>query len=350
MHSHEHDSPTIFSPKRLEAFRRERRIDPYYMGRLRRLYLQFNRPFEEAVNELPQPFRADFQAAFRPHNLVLAKRSDSELDGATKMAFVTDAGDTIETVLLRIPGKRISLCVSSQVGCAARCEFCATGHLSPVRNLDAAEILSQVVVARQIASEEGRRVRNLVFMGMGEPFHNATNVMRAASLIIDDSWFALGPRRTLVSTVGVPEAMIQWAKNFPKSPIGLSLHSADQEVRERIIPVARKTPLGELRLALDEVVQLQHDSPVMIEYLMLRGLNDSLKQAEQLADFLAGLPALVNLIPLNPIAESPHLSCSDRDVCLRFGAALQKRGFLVKFRHSLGGDIDAACGQLARRR
>ena len=314
-----------------------------------RLYLQFSRPFEDAVNELPAPFREEFRESFRPHNLVLVHRSDSGRDGALKMAFRTDAGDVIETVLLKTPGKRISMCVSSQVGCAANCQFCATGYLSPVRNLSSEEILSQIVIARQMARGEERRVRNLVFMGMGEPFHNTANVLQAASLILDDSWFALGPRRTLVSTVGVPDSMIRWAKTFPKSPIGLSLHAADQALRERIIPVARKTPLTELRSALDEIVRLQDNAPIMIEYLMLKGLNDSLSQAKQLADYLDGLPALVNLIPMNPIEEAPDLQCSDREDCLRFGAAMQQRGFLVKVRHSLGRDIDAACGQLARR-
>ncbi|MDP6445619.1 MAG: 23S rRNA (adenine(2503)-C(2))-methyltransferase RlmN, partial [Pirellulaceae bacterium] len=131
--------------------------------------------------------------------------------------------------------------------------------------------------------------------------------------------------------------------------LALSLHSADQELREKLIPAAKRTSLVELREAMDEVVRLQDNAPIMIEYLMLRDVNDSLAQAAQLADYLDGLPALVNLIPYNPIAEAPHFQSTDRDGRERFGAALQERGFLVKIRFSLGADIDAACGQLAAR-
>ena len=155
----------------------------------------------------------------------------------------------IESVILRIATGRTTLCVSSQVGCAAACDFCATGKMGIARNLSPAEILDQVVQARQIAAAEGRTIRNLVFMGMGEPFHNEENLYATLAALAAPELFHHPPSRILISTVGLPDAMIRAARRFPEVHFALSLHSARQDVRERLIPLAARYSLGEFAIA-----------------------------------------------------------------------------------------------------
>jgi 23S rRNA (adenine2503-C2)-methyltransferase len=240
--------------------------------------------------------------------------------------------------------------VSSQVGCAAACDFCATGKMGIAQNLTPAEILDQVVQARQALAVEGRTLRNLVFMGMGEPFHNEENLYATLDALTAPELFHQPPSRILVSTVGLPDAMIRCARRFPTIHLALSLHSAKQEARERIIPLARRYPLDELRQAIVELNRIQPaNTEVMIEYLMLAGVNDSLGDARELAAWLDGLRVHVNLIPFNAIEDAPHLHGSNRKTREAFGAHLKAAGFKTTIRYSLGADVAAACGQLVRK-
>jgi 23S rRNA (adenine2503-C2)-methyltransferase len=331
----------------IEALRRRLRFDVYRLRRLRIAFYKHARGHEAALAELPQEAQAAFAAAVEFHPLALDSRHDSSRDGATKLVFRTHDGRLLESVVLRLASGRTTLCVSTQVGCAAACDFCATGKMGLVRNLSAAEILDQLAQAAALAAAEGRRVRNLVFMGMGEPFHNERQLEAALVVLTDPRAFDLHPRRIMISTVGIPAAMLRCARRWPEVRLALSLHSVRPEVRALLMPISRRYDLAALRRALVRVVELQQHE-VMIEYLLLSNINDSPDDASALVEYLSGLPVHVNLIPYNPIAESPHLAGSSAEVQAGFSAALKRAGLNVTTRYSLGGDIAAACGQLVR--
>jgi 23S rRNA (adenine2503-C2)-methyltransferase len=341
---------TPFDIAGVEKLRRELRIDPQAVRRFRNALLKHGRSDEDALAVLADGARGAFASRIDLHAIELHSRNDSQYDGASKLLFRTRAGMLIESVILRIATGRTTLCVSSQVGCAAACDFCATGKMGIAQNLTPAEILDQVVQARQALAVEGRTLRNLVFMGMGEPFHNEENLYATLDALTAPELFHQPPSRILVSTVGLPNAMIRCAHRFPTIRLALSLHSAQQEARERIIPLARRYPLDELRQAIVELNRIQPaNTEVMVEYLMLAGVNDSLEDARELADWLDGLRVHVNLIPFNPIEDAPHLHGSDRETREAFGAHLKAAGFKTTIRYSLGADVAAACGQLVRK-
>jgi 23S rRNA (adenine2503-C2)-methyltransferase len=216
------------------------------------------------------------------------------------------------------------------------------------KNLSASEMLDQVILAGQRMRSEDRRVRNIVFMGMGEPFHNESAVHEAVAALLSPEMFHHTPGRILVSTVGIPDAMLRFARRFPAVNLALSLHSVRQNVRGQLIPLAAKYPLEELRAAVARVNRIQENS-VMIEYLMLAGVNDSLEDARELADWLDGLDAHVNLIPYNRIDSAPQLRTTERPERDAFAEVLRAAGFVATIRYSLGADIAAACGQLVQR-
>jgi 23S rRNA (adenine2503-C2)-methyltransferase len=320
--------------------------------RLRALRTAFFKKFlgrEAALSELPSAIRDDFTNRIAFHPLALQRVADSQLDGATKLVFRTDSGLFIESVLMRSGTGRVSLCVSSQVGCAAACGFCATGQMGIARSLTMAEILDQVVQAGEYIGREGRRIRNIVFMGMGEPFHNEEAVYAAVATLLAPEIFHHTPGRILISTVGIPDAMIRCARRFPDVNLALSLHSVRTEVREKLIPLSAKYPLEQLRAAIQSVNSIQPRCAVMIEYLMLAGVNDSVDDARELANWLTGLRVHVNLIPYNPIDAAPQWQTTERRERDAFAAVLRAAGFTTTIRYSLGADIAAACGQLVQR-
>jgi 23S rRNA (adenine2503-C2)-methyltransferase len=341
--------PNIHDASSVEELCRRERLDPDILRRFRTAFLKHRRSFLDALDVLPIETRDRFMAEVDAHALELVERHDSAIDGATKLLFRTVRGDVLETVVLRISSGRTALCVSSQVGCAAACVFCATGRMGSVRDLSAPEILDQVVQANLLLASEGRSVRNIVFMGMGEPFHNEVAVHESVRALIDPRLFAHSPGRILVSTVGIPEAMLRFARDFPRVHLALSLHSAIDDVRRRIVPLARRHGVAELFDAVRDVSLIQGQT-VMLEYLLLDGINDRDEDLEALATQAADLDVHVNLIPYNPIEDAAPLSATPAERIARFSAALKSRGFRVTTRYSLGGDIRAACGQLVRRR
>src|SRR6185369_4466806 len=191
-------------------------------------------------------------------SLAVAEAHDSQVDGATKLVLRTQAGYAIESVIMRTGTGRVSLCVSSQIGCAAACHFCATGQMGIAKSLSAAEILDQVVLAGERMQAEGRSIRNIVFMGMGEPFHNEEAVYDAVATLLAPEMFHHTPGRILISTVGIPDAMVRCARRSPEVNLALSLHSVRQKVRERLIPLAAKYRLDDLREAIARVNQIQN--------------------------------------------------------------------------------------------
>lgn len=332
----------------LDHIRRRLRIEPDHIRRLRNAYYKKHQPPEEALGLLPEPQRAALAGEVAFHALTLRSRHDSQRDGASKLLFRTAAGRLIETVILRIASGRTSLCVSSQVGCPVRCHFCATGQMGLVQNLSRDEILDQVIRANAQLRDEGRAVRNVVFMGMGEPLLNETAVYPALDVLLSPQCFALSPAHVLVSTVGIPDAMIRYASRFPRSGMALSLHSARQDQRETLIPLAARYPLDVLRQAVERVTAIQRH-PLMIEYLLLADRNDTNQDLHALITYLRGLRVHINLIPYNDIPEAPGLTNTPADRSRSFAAALTAAGFRVTVRYSLGADIAAACGQLIRR-
>lgn len=334
-----------------EAMRKRLRLDPQVLRAVRTAQFKRFAADGDALAAVPAACRAAFAEEVAWHPLALHDRRDSARDGATKLLFRTERGALLESVVLRIATGRTSLCISSQVGCAAKCEFCATGHMGFVQNLSPAEMLDQLVQAGQLLAAEGRKVRNLVFMGMGEPLHNEAALYEALRALLHPQLFHHPPSRVLVSTVGIPDAMIRCARRFPQVNLALSLHSVDAETRGALIPLARKHPLDELRRALGQINAVQPpQTSVMIEYLMLEGVNDALDAAQSLADWLHGLRVHVNLIPYNPIDAAPRLRATPRAQRDAFAGVLRAAGFPTTIRYSLGNDIAAACGQLVRER
>jgi 23S rRNA (adenine2503-C2)-methyltransferase len=338
---------SFYDTAAVDRLRAELKLEPRRLRAVRTAFAKKYLGASTSLAELPADVRDEFARQVEFHPLTVTEVRDSQLDGATKLVLRTQAGHLIESVIMRTGTGRVSLCVSAQVGCAAACGFCATGQMGIARDLSTAEILDQVVQAGERMQAEGRRVRNIVFMGMGEPFHNEQALYEVVATLLAPEMFHHTPGRILISTVGIPDAMIRCARRFPQVNLALSLHSVRQDVRERLIPLAAKFPLDKLRASVAKVNGIQHNT-VMIEYLMLSGVNDSPDDAVELAEWLTGLDVHVNLIPYNPIATAPELGATERPERDAFAAILRAAGFVTTIRYSLGSDIAAACGQLVQ--
>jgi 23S rRNA (adenine2503-C2)-methyltransferase len=331
----------------VDALRRELRIEPHALKRFRIAYFKNSLGMSAALTELP-PFSRDAVAervAF--HTLTLHQRSNSQQDGATKLIFRTVGGYLIESVILRAGTGRTALCISSQIGCAAKCDFCATGKMGMAHNLPATDMVDQVVQANELLAAEERRVRNIVFMGMGEPLHNEAELYATLDALIHPALLHHPPSRILVSSVGIADAMLRLAHRYPRVNQALSLHSVREETRRQLIPLAARYPLAMLRSTLTELNSLQQ-KPVMLEYLLLAGVNDSHEEAAELVAWAHGLDVHVNLIPYNFIAAAPHLTPTKRPERESFARVLKAAGIPTTIRYSMGHDIEAACGQLVQ--
>jgi 23S rRNA (adenine2503-C2)-methyltransferase len=336
---------SVYDLDGLETFCRRSGVQDQDRKKFRTSFFKKALPLDECLNRIPASARALFAEQVRFHSLTLAERHDSTLDGATKLIFRTEDGHRLETVILRITSGRTSLCISSQVGCAAGCAFCATGKMGLMRNLRAEEMLDQVLLAMRLLRGEGRTLRNVVMMGMGEPLHNEKAVYQTLEVLRDPRACYLSERHLLVSTVGMAAAMLRFVERFPNIRLALSLHSARQEVRRLLMPAGKSQSLDKLRAILPEVAR--HGN-FMVEVLLLKGLNDGPEDLAALVEVLQGLPIHINLIQFNahPGADYEPVTAAVRDA---FAVALRKAGFKVTLRYSLGADIAAACGQLAGR-
>jgi len=267
-------------------------------------------------------------------------------DGTTKWRLAVGAGQLIETVFIPEEG-RGTLCVSSQVGCALDCSFCATGRQGFNRNLTAAEIVGQVVLAtRELGLVAGRsRVTNVVFMGMGEPLANFRAVVQACRVLIDDLGFQLSRRRVTVSTSGLVPQIRRLAQET-NAALAVSLHAPDDELRNELVPINRTHPIAELLEACWDYAEATNAVGITFEYVMLSGVNDSTAQARQLARLLVNRPAKVNLIPFNSFPGSDYRR-STPEALDRFRQVLLEAGIMTITRRTRGDDIAAACGQLA---
>lgn len=338
------DMLTIYDIEGLEALRSRYAVQPHAMKRFRNALFKHAQGWAEALGMLPEQAREAFSDHVRQECLELLERHDSAVDGASKLIFRTHDSNLIEAVVLRPRTGRTSICISSQVGCACYCSFCATGKMGFTRNLTVAEMLDQVTQANRMIKGEGRSIRNVVFMGMGEPLLNLESVIGAVEFFQDTSFFNLSGSRITVSTVGIPGTMDAFAHRCPDVQLALSLHSAKQEVRQRLMPQARTYPLDELRQTL---VNISRNGQVMIEYLMLAGINDSEEDLLALESYLRGIPVHINIIPFNEYAGS-NLRGTPRPEREQFARRLKDAGFDTTLRYSLGADVAAACGQLVK--
>ena len=277
-----------------------------------------------------------------------ATRDQLSEDGSRKWLFRFDDGNEAETVF--IPEEdRGALCISSQVGCTLTCTFCHTGTQKLVRNLSAAEIVSQFMVARDAIGEwpsdrEDRLLTNIVMMGMGEPLLNYDNVAKALTIILDQEGIALSKRRITLSTAGVVP-MIEKVGEDLGVQLAISLHAVTDELRDVLVPINKKYPIAELLQACRDYPTGSNARRITFEYVMLKGLNDSEADARTLAQLVSGIPAKFNLIPFNPWPGSTY-ECSSGNAMRRFSDILNKAGYSAPIRLPRGRDILAACGQL----
>ena len=275
-------------------------------------------------------------------------RDQQSSDGTRKWLLELADGNLIETV--HIPEEdRGALCVSSQVGCTLSCKFCHTGTQRLVRNLEAGEIVGQLMLARDAigewpAPEDGRMISNLVLMGMGEPLYNYENVAKALRIVMDHEGIAISRRRITLSTSGVVP-QIRRAGEELRVNLALSLHAVRDELRDVLVPLNKKYPIAELIAACRDYALLNPNRRITFEYVMLLGVNDAAADARELLRLIRGIPAKVNLIPFNPWPGAPY-ECSEEDAIRAFAEIVMNAGYHAPVRTPRGRDILAACGQL----
>lgn len=305
------------------------------------LYQQRVKDFEE-MTTLSKPLRALLAESFTPGTLTPEAVYPS-VDGSRKFVFRMTDGQLVETVLMP-NNTHYTLCVSTQVGCAMNCSFCMTAKMGLTRNLSAGEIMEQVVAAAREV-EEGSFIRNVVFMGMGEPLHNYDNLMASLEILNEDHGFGLSRRRVTVSTSGLVPAIRRFAKEgIPRASLAISLNGARDEVRGALMPINKRWNIDALLEACRELPTTGHHR-ITFEYILIKDVTDDLADARLLVKRLHGLKCKVNLIPYNAGPESPY-QAPDPDHARAFQEVLLKKGLLATMRISKGQDIQAACGQL----
>jgi 23S rRNA (adenine2503-C2)-methyltransferase len=302
------------------------------------IYQKKAKSWDEMTN-LSKTFRSDLSQKLTFSSLKYVRHIDSGTQETTKYLWELSDGKLVESVLIRAPDRK-TVCVSSQVGCPARCAFCASGKKGLIRNLTVAEIVEQVIQTDRLEP-----VTHVVFMGMGEPFENYDNVVEAINLLNHPLGLNISQRKITVSTVGIVEKIVAFAKEDFRVNLVLSLHAPNQHLRKKIIPYARKYELSDL---LDAMLFYAKETgrDITYEYTMLAGLNDSLEHAEELAQLVKGHPCTINLIPYNPV-EGLRLNRPTGEAIEAFRALLDSKGLTTTWRYTKGKDIAAACGQLA---
>jgi len=325
----------------LKEFVKELGLEPYRAKQVAQwLYKKRVKSFDEMTN-ISKKARELLSQKARIDVLKTVKVEESS-DGTRKYLFELPDGNRIESVF--IPEKDWNtLCVSTQVGCPAGCKFCLTAKDGFTRNLTTAEIVDQYIhVQRDVG--EGRRISNVVFMGMGEPLLNFDNVKKAVEIMTHRDMLDLSTRKVTISTVGVVPGIERMAKEMNKVKLAVSLHGTTDEQREKIVPLNKKWPIGEIMRALRNY-PADNNRRIMIEYVMLKGINDSLEDARRLAKLIRGLPVKVNLIPFNPYPGAPFQP-TPREEIEKFQKVLWDYNIAAFIRESRGQDISAACGML----
>ena len=299
-----------------------------------------------AMSDLAKDFRAQLETVARISVPEIVTEQVSN-DGTRKWMLRMDEVQGIETVYIPEPA-RGTLCISSQVGCAMDCSFCATAQQGFNRNLSVAEIVGQVWLANRELSAStsgGHRITNIVFMGMGEPLANYRNVVPAMRIFMDDLGYDLSRRRVTLSTSGLVPQIYKLAEECNVA-LAVSLHAPNDALRDQLVPINRRHPIAELLAACWHYIERQNGRSVTFEYVMLNGINDRPEHARELAGLMRGRPAKLNLIPFNAFPGTQYRR-SDAAVIVRFRDILNEHGVIATIRKTRGDDIDAACGQLA---
>ena len=326
----------------LEAFLAPRGKERYRARQLCRwIYRRFVDRFD-GMTDLSKEFRSLLSSSCRI-SAPPAERIEASEDGTEKFLFRLEDGEAVESVLIP-DGDRRTVCVSSQVGCALGCRFCATGAMGFRRDLTSAEIIHQVCFAAKRLADRGERLSNVVFMGMGEPLKNPRQVSRAIEILLSQDGFGLPGKRVTVSTAGIAREMQAMAERYPVS-FAVSLNASRDGQRSLLMPVNRTHPIRELVSAMRRI-PLQSGRKVTAEYVLLAGVNDAPEDAAALSRLLRGTRVKVNLIPYNA-CESGSYSAPPAEAVDRFRNVLLAAGIQTITRDRRGGDIRAACGQLS---
>jgi len=320
----------------------ERGMRPFRADQiLQSLYRDYITDWDQATT-LPRDFRERLKAEF-PMTSTETKAVSESADGTKKLLLAFDDGNAVETVLIPAKG-RFTQCISTQVGCAMGCAFCASGAHGVVRSLAADEIVAQYMAGRRLGE-----VTNIVVMGMGEPFANYDETLRALKLINAGRGPNLGARHITISTCGVVPGFARLAAEGIQFELSVSLHAPDDELRSQLMPVNRKWPIDELLAACAGYTRATK-RVITFEYTVIKGVNDSRECAEKLARQVRRVPmAKVNLIPLSPVSHRPDFKTPDESTMLMFLDVLMKHHVQTMLRRSRGKDADAACGQLRLR-
>lgn len=302
------------------------------------IYLKSAKNIDE-MTDLSKDFRENLKTVAKVTDIVV-KTKQVSADGTIKYLLEFPDGECVETVLMRFDNRaNLTACVSSQVGCAVNCSFCATGKLGFVRNLTYKEIIEQVLT---IQRDTGLKVTNVVFMGQGEPLLNLNNVLKAMDIFNES--FQIGQRRLTISTSGIVPGINRLAELNMQSTLALSLHAPNHETRKKIMQIENKYNIKDLKSALKNYVE-KTGRRITIEYLLIKDLNDTTECAKQLAEYLKDIKCNINLIPYNPTAYNDYKRPSNNSI-MKFKCLLEHSGKKVTVRLERGGDIDAACGQL----
>jgi 23S rRNA (adenine2503-C2)-methyltransferase len=297
-----------------------------------------------AMTNLSKDMRSQLQDSYTANRLSLISTSESKSNGTRKVLLGLDDGETVESVLLKNK-ERITLCISSQVGCAVKCSFCATGLSGYARNLSPGEIVEQALYLLAEEKVEDRNP-NIVYMGMGEPFRNYDSVIKSIHLLMNNDGLGIGARRITVSTVGEVDGITQFAREDWQVRLSVSLHAATDEKRDVLVPLNRKYNLKRLGDAIADYRAIS-GRQITFEWTLMAGINDSKKDADALIEYAKRYQAFVNLIPYNPVTGldyNPPAAHKSK----AFQQQLLDKGVKATLRYERGQDIDAACGQLRR--
>jgi 23S rRNA (adenine2503-C2)-methyltransferase len=299
-----------------------------------------------AMHDLPKPLRTALERDFRATSLKRIAVSEADRSLTTKTLFELDGGHSVEAVVMRY-AERSTLCISSQAGCPIGCPFCATGKFPFGRNLKAHEIVEQAVDAAGVLAKEGRRLSHVVFMGMGEPMANYKEVVESVRRLADPGLLGVSPRRIVVSTSGLIPRIEQLSEEGLPLTLAISLHAARDELRDVLVPINRKYPVRDLVKAAQSFAD-KTKRRVSYEWVMLAGVNDTRRDAEELGVLLKNKLAHVNLIPFNPVDDTPYQAPARASI-KAFKEMVEAQGLNVTVRDTRGRDADAACGQLHER-
>lgn len=303
------------------------------------IYLKSVSSIDE-MTDLSKQFREDFKQIAQVTDTKIKVKQVSS-DGTIKYLVEYPDGECVETVLMRFDNRaNLTACVSSQIGCAVNCSFCATGKRGFIRNLTYKEIIEQVLT---IQRDTGLKITNVVFMGQGEPLLNLDNVLKALEIFNND--FQIGARRITVSTSGIIPQIKKLAEKELQSTLAISLHASNHAVRREIMPIENKYPINELVDALKYYVE-KTGRRITVEYILIKGLNCTIESAKELSHLLHDLKCNINLIPYNPVVKTGYSKPTNNEI-MKFKYLLEHSGKKVTVRLERGSDIDAACGQLS---